>query len=332
MGWWSDLWKRRSEDWIFSPLDAQQVPGNVEHKPVEENTSYLSIFLKSIRIVNVRKGLAKFYGTVHSFISLPHISGDFAEFNVVTTPSSLINVDAERIDRIIQINKRLLGPIPYRGGDMEMEIGLFSIKSADLSEPFVSLLEKMSDLAGVSYISDALKFAEPIIYGVNLLTGSASDTILEIGVSATFSRPQTGYYLVMRAPKQDIDVEELEVDPKDFRLVSKNNQPIDDYPYMIFEISASPRRNEWFLIPEIRESYNALQEDIRKGDNENIAETLVIFKRIALTCGDLLPKHALSLVNHVDADVQSIMSATKKAIPEAFSTTLRDLNQIHIDK
>ena len=185
MGWWEEIFRKKAEDWIFEPLAPAQVPDNLQHAAVQKESSYLSVYLKSARIVNVRQGLSKFYGVVNSFISVPYLSGTNAEFNVITTPAFLKNVDSAHIDRVIQLDQRLLGPIPYRGGQLALEIGLFSIKSVDLAAPYLEVLETMSKQAGVAFINAALPFAEPLKTGINLLVGGGDNALLEIGLASS---------------------------------------------------------------------------------------------------------------------------------------------------
>lgn len=307
MGWWKYVWTEKAEDWLFAQLDPQQIPQGAPPASISANAAYLGVFLKSMRITYVRKGLSKFYGTVHSFISLPHrSSSERAQFHVLTTPAKLKDIDASSIDRVIQMNLRLLGPIPYRGGDLEIEIGLFSIKSADLAEPFLSVLEQLSDAAGVAYIKTAMPFIQPLKNGVALLTGSDRDT-LEIGMARIFTQPKTGYYVVMGAPKTKVNIKELHVDPNDFRLVDQQNQPISDFPYMVLEIQSSSTRDDWHQIPELNAAYKQLIADVRSGDYEKTKQSLVIFKRIASTCDDLLQTDATRLAKLVEEEVQTAM-------------------------
>lgn len=329
MGWWNNIWKTRSEDWLFFELDSAQVPGGRISEKVPVNSAYLSIFLKSMRITHVRKGLSKFYGTAHSFISLPHRSiTEPAEFNVLTTPGKLKNVDADAIDHVIQMDRRLLGPIPYRGGDLDIEIGLFSIKSADLAEPFLNVLEQLSDLAGVSYVKAAKSFVQPLKNGIALLTGSSGDT-LEIGMARTFTEPRTGYFVVMRAPKgpdsNDI-VMKVKVDPNDFKLVHPQPETIEEYPYMIIEVQYSSARDDWFRIPELHDVYQLLQSDVREGNYEKVKQSLVVFKRTAIICDDLLQQDSVRLIELVEKEVNAAMPST------ATSTTHTPRTLVSLDK
>ena len=305
MSSWKDIFRRRTEDWVYSYLAAEQVPDNIEPRRVEKNSAYLSITLKSARVVNVRRGLSRFYGTVHSYASVPHLSGAAAEFQVVTTPNNLKDVDAAHIDRVTQLDQRLLGPVPYRQ-ELELEIGLFSVRSADLAAPFISLLESLSKVASVAFISAAIPFAEPLKIGINLLLGSNDSSVLEIGMAASSWEPRAGYFVVMRVPRQQVEIERLRVRSDDYRLVDSDNNPVGNYPYMVFKVEASPIRDDWFMIPEVSEAYNQLNSDIRQWRHRDAKESLIVFKRTVLTSGDLLEDHARTLADSVETKYREI--------------------------
>jgi hypothetical protein len=310
MGWWRDIWKTRSKRWLFAPLASGQVPDHLAQEQLNADSVYLNIFLRSMRVTDIRKGLSKFYGTVHSNISVPYFgSHEPAEFQVVLTPTDLKNRDVKHLDRVININRRLLGPIPYRGGDIEFEIGLFSIKSADLAGPFVSVLERMSSAAGVSFISTAMPFIGPLKDGINLLTGGADDAILEIGLARTFNRPSTGYFFIMRAQRGALDPKDLKVDD-DFHLVDKAGKSIGDYPYLVLAIEASKQRDDWFRIPDLAASYATIQSEVHKGNLIGVQEAFATFRRKAMTSADLLADDAVRLVEKVEKSLEQVMQAS----------------------
>jgi hypothetical protein len=168
-----------------------------------------------------------------------------------------------------------------------MQIGLFSIAAADLAAPYLSLLETLSKAAGVSFITAALPFAGPILEGVKLLTGSNKDA-LEIGLSETQPKPRQGFYVVMRAPKNEVSLSELRMDPADCRLADANNRPIADYPYMVLEVGADLKRADWFKIPELGNAYAHVQEAYRENRRKDADSAIDVFRRVALTCNDLV--------------------------------------------
>jgi len=322
---WKDLWRKQATDWTFGVLQANQVPNGLESSPIEAHKAYVNIFLRSMRVVNVRQGLKKFYGTVHCFITLPHILNQKAEFHVLTTPTRLSDIDAHNVDRIIQMNHRLLGPVPYRGGDIKMELGLFSIESVDYAGPFLKILESIATSAGVSYINMAIPFMGSLNEGVNLLFGIGKGITLEVGLSNTFDKPFSGYFVVVRAPKNKIELSNLRLD-NDYRLIDNNGEAITEYPYLVFSLDASAKREAWFEIPEIATAYKVVIDAVRTGNAKTTQEAFTIFKRITLTSPDLLIDDAERLVTKVGDELKRVLRTVR-------GRTMRDFPAIkNLDK
>lgn len=329
MGFWSAIWKTQAKDWTYAKLPTNKTPDALAHTKIAAEDGYLNIWLQSFRVTNVRKGLKKFYGTVHSFISLPILDSDKrAEFQVATTPGQLKNLDAANVDRILILNHRLLGPIPYRGGDVEIEIGLFSIKEADLAGPFLSVLESMSKTAGVSFISTALPFAGPLKDGINLLSGAGSDSILEIGLSTVYSPAETGYFAVMRAEKAKIDPAKFRIDNNHQLVDDSSGAPISDYPYLVFRVEVSKQRDDWFQIPDLASAHRSLRNEIKGGVLTKINEAFAVFRRAAMACPDLLLDDAKRLVEKVEADVKTAVGPTPTA--KVAGASIKELKEVSL--
>jgi hypothetical protein len=309
---WNTLCAEKSNEWLFGKLEPSQIPFKINEGPIQVDQEYIDVFLRSMRIVHVRKGTKKFFGAVHSFITLP-ILNQTGKFHVLTTPTDLSNIDASNVDRIIQINKRLLGPIPYGGGDLTINIGLFSIESADLTGPFLKVLENMSTTAGVSFVKSAFPFANILTEGVNLLFGAGNSNCLEVGLSTTFNELHSGYFVVMRASKGDVAIENLSLD-KDFRLIGKTKKGsgIDDFPYIVFSIESSPKR-AWRDIPEIADGFKQTMDFVRIGDVNGANAAFTAFRRIVLTSPDLVSDDAAKIVSEVDKTLEKLLVPCKQA-------------------
>lgn len=336
--WWQNIWRERAKDWTLARLEANQVPDQLEHKPIQAGTAYLNVFLRSMRVVDVRRGLTRFYGTVHSFISLPSIATqDVAKFHVLTTPGELENIDAAHIDRVIVRDIRLLGPIPYLGGDVGIEIGLFSIASVDLAKPFLNVLEKLSSAAGLSFVNVARPFVDPLLEGVRLLTDTHESAILEIGLSKLFAVPETGYFLIMRANVKEVDTSSLKV-TKDNGVVDAMGQQIADYPYLLLCFEASPTRDDWFQIPELKDAYKKLQEAVKTRQEVATKEAWAVFETTALLCPDLLPDDQDKLIEKARAQVERVLGhilpekpgVTIQALDSTKSMDLPDLEKLNL--
>jgi hypothetical protein len=324
--WGSTKTKTPSGEWAYLPLDKKDPapPGDADAE------YYITIDLGSMGLPVVSRAYVNLYGVVQSFISAPTFEAAAnAQFRVVTTPDKLKKIDAAHLDRVLVINKRLLGPIPYRGGRLTLDIGLYSVKTADLLAPYLGLLQEMSAQAGVAYVTAALPFVPLLKKGIDLITGNANDSTLEIGLSTEMEKPEMSWYLVMAGPKADVRAEGLTVDPTDSRLLDSEGKPYLKYPYMLFRVSASLQRADWFQIPELVEPHKKLREAIRENDLARAGKLLEQFSLIATTCPDLLPADAVrvceSLKKRYALKVGTVTKAAKEEAPD-----IGDLKELKI--
>jgi hypothetical protein len=156
------------------------------------------------------------------------------------------------------------------------------------------------------------------------LMGDAAESSLEIGLATSFTRPESGYFVVMRKPAEDVVLSELTVS-SDYRLLGKDGRAITDSPYVLVAIEASPQRDDWFQIPELAGAYETLQEDVSRGRLEVVKESLAVFKRATLTCSDLLVADAVRLVEKVVAEIDQVLRLTQTA---GESPTLPSLKEV----
>ncbi|WP_044218656.1 hypothetical protein [Chitinophaga pinensis] len=322
-----DIFTKKSEIWTYAPLTPDQIPD--EPKTVEDipmNKGYLNITVRSMHITDVRKFTSTYYGVVHSVVKLNHQGGKDAVFQNVTSPSELKKLDGKHLDRVIVKNIPIVSLVPYRGEEVSLELGLFSVKQSDLAAPFIDLLETMASTAGVSVLSAAVPFVEPLKKGIDGIIGTDADSALEIGIATTFNPPKTGWFVVMRTPKQSNIIPTLEVTPSDYVLVDKNSkEPLKDYPYVIYSIAYSRERNDWFKLPYLMDSYQAIQKAIQDGKDTDAEDSLKVFKRYAITSPDILREDAIRICKLVEEELKSVLSFTLETKSIAPGKQLRDL-------
>lgn len=316
MGWWKHVVEARTRDWTFSPVGAAGTA-------VDPESVYLSVFLDSMRVVHVRKGLQRFYGTVSSYCALPHRSNGTAEFFVVNTPTHLKDASPAELARVLNLKTRLLGPVPYRGGDLQLQVGLFSISAGDLSGPYLEVLESLATVAGVSLIGPALALVAPLRKGLELLVGAEDPSVLEVGLSTTFAPPTTGTYCLVGAAPGHLDPSDLGLDPNAQLLVA--GHPVRDVPYLVLTVSASPRRDDWFQIPTLRDAHADLVRDVASGSQARVREALGVFRRAAVLSPDLLSRDGARLADQVTEEVMLAMGTRANS---SGATTLRSLEAV----
>jgi hypothetical protein len=309
VGIWDSIWRSEAESWIFGRVDSQEGLSS----PLRPNCVYVSVMLRSMRIVNSRVGFSRLYGTVQSYARLAHLYEGVVEFTAVTTPSHLRNVEKRDLNNFVIGDRRLLGPAPYRGGDLELEIGLFAIKSQDMLGPFLTLLESLSQAAGVGIFSVASPYIMPLRMGVELLTRPEGTASLEIGLSTTFTAPAVGKYFVVRLPRKDYDPFSFSVDEGN-RLINKHGEHVANAPYLVFSIEAESVRPDWFAIPDIRNAYERLSRVVRENVSFRIIDSHKEYLfRTLYASPDILSQHAEQISSEVSKQLAVTLQSIKTA-------------------
>jgi hypothetical protein len=134
----------------------------------------------------------------------------------------------------------------------------------------------------------------------------------------------------MRAPKDAVKLAELRLDPADFRLLGADGRAIRNYPYIVIEVSADVRRPDWFRIPELAKAYARIQELFRN-DSDDTEASLQMFRRIALTCNDLIPSDANLLAESVAAMYRNSAARSNRGVARAGERReLPDLEEVNL--
>jgi hypothetical protein len=292
----------RAKDWTFLRLPPDNTPDNSKNEELGKDQDYFDVWLRSYRIVDLRRGLRMFFPIVHSFISVPHRLGENREFHTVTTPTNLQAIDAKRIDRVFTGSINLLGTTAYRGGKVRTEIGVFSVEEQDLAGPYLKVMEEMAKAGGVSFFELAKPFVQPIRTAMDLLMQSTGEDKLEVGYLEEHAPLITGWYAIVRAPKGTFKPADLKVDPADRRLLAAG-AGIQDHPYLLFEIRKLAKHDEWFKIPSIKAAYAEINDAIRRRNDNDITAALDAFEWTCKHSPDLLEKDAQEIADQVRKEV-----------------------------
>lgn len=300
---WPLKWYDDAKSWTYVEFKPAQTPDGLERQPVPPNRFYVTCTLKSLRIAHRRVGWKTYYGVVHSQVKAAHWSGAPAHFQVVSTPKFLENLDGSKLDRVVQLDKTLAGPVPYRGGRFEMEVGVFAVKVADLAQPVLALLQSISAKAGVAVVNQAMPFVDLIAQGVSAVTGAKDAASLAIALAREYTPVRTGWYAVIGAEQGQLEPASLRINPGDYALADSTGMAVTAYPYLLFSITASTQRDDFFGLPEIAVPYAELRTVVARGDAGRAKELLTLLQRTVHTSPDLLPDDAKRLFGMIQKQV-----------------------------
>jgi hypothetical protein len=327
-----DFLRKEPGDFFFGPVQysdgtmpgTQRMPGT----PVEPESAYLGLYLESMRISAVRVRGQAFYGSVTSTCALQSRSGQRAEVIAVSTPNSLRGVDPKHLDRVVVGTVPLVDAVPYRGGGLDVEIGLFAFPGGYLTGPYLDLLSDIATVAS-AFLPPAGALAStalmpPVRKGLDLLFGAATDVHLEVGLAHTWQTPATGYYAVVRAPEP---LGGFRV-AADGHLLGPQSSEVRA-PHLVLRLDAQRERHNWTEIPDVYAAYQIVADAARRGDLVAARDALASFRRVAVFSPDLLIADGERLHDMVAEQVKLAFPATgtRGGVP---SRSFPDLTEIQL--
>lgn len=313
MGRIQDLLRKEPRDWFFGPVEpADTALPETKRTVVEPESAYISVYLESMRVSAGRVRAQTFYGAVTSAVGIASRSGQRAELVAVAAPSALRGVDPRHLDRVVIGTIPLAGSAPYRGGGLDIEIGLFAFPASYLLGPYLDFLGEVAAVAS-AFLPPAGALAStalmpPARKGLDLLFGATTDARLEIGLAHTWDQPLTGYYAVVTAPEA----------PGGFRISARGRLLNPDgsevhAAYLVLRLEAHQDRLNWEKIPDVFAAYQVIQDAARRGDLVAARDALAAFRRTAVFSPDLLAADGQRLYDLVEGLVKQAFPGTGTA-------------------
>lgn len=297
MGWLNNLIRKiaGSSEGAFQvsfvqDIKSEGIPG-INLKLVPDDC-YVELYLESLRLSRARVFATRFNAVVYSFITL-HRTGDVpTEMSSISKPDKLLELDPKSLNKVITVSKQLMGAVPYRGGSISLQLGLFSVKNGNLISPVMDYVTKVSSVAGISFAGTVKPFLPLIVEGMDLLAGQVANTVLEVGVDTDSKFSKSGVFAIIDKPKSEIN--EKEIIYKD-NVLYQNGCELD-CGYAVFSLRHNLTKPDYGEIPELRVKYKAFQTAIAKGSQLDARDALTAFKFSAIGSPDLTTNDAIKLV------------------------------------
>ena len=225
-------------DHVVLPDEPHVPPGT----RVEPESGYLSLYLEAMRVSAVRDRGQTFYGSVASVCGIESEFGR-AELLAVTSPAALRGVDPRHLDRVVTATVPLIDAVPYRGGALDLQMGLFAVPESFLVGPYLDFLGDVAAVAS-AFLPPVGALASAALLpslrkGLDHLLGAATGAKLEVGLMHAWDPPVTGYYAVVRAlgPPEGMIVSaggRFQPGPQEVRV-----------PYLVLRLDSRRQRHDW---------------------------------------------------------------------------------------
>jgi hypothetical protein len=238
----------------------------------------------------------------------------------------------DALDRAVSLNYCLLGPVPFRGGEVELLLALIAVEVTNYSDTLVDVLGGLSQVTGSSELKLALQFLQPLKRGVEGLFGLRG-TQPHLWMHDTFtsgenapSRLIPGYRAVVDVTENLIDRATLWV--KNGRLCRGSTletaTPFEGSDYFLFYLERIERRDDIAGMASIQQVWdNAIVKATRESEQE-LDLAFNTFKGTVLQSPDLIWQDQVDLIQRLRERVKAIHSLQNGLgmLPLTFDTSL----------
>lgn len=222
-----------------------------------------------------------------------------SSFPFIVGPDLLKNIEQlEGNESIRYKNTRIVGPTPYRGDNVAIFSGLFRIKSKNWAAQTISLLENVAKAFDATKLTSYINIADPLLNSIENFFGMGDDTQLRIGQRREFKDPEihnttdtfsSGYWIMLRKDQKDVDKNKFWV--KDNELYYGTNKgnikPYRENDFILFEINASDKRNDYETF-DFHDHWESAREALINGELSQAEKQFRMFTVGLYNCKDII--------------------------------------------
>jgi hypothetical protein len=166
------------------------------------------------------------------------------EVQFVARPDLAGNTSRSQLDEIVTLDQTILGPILYRGGDLELMLGLYAAPADDWAKRFISLAEGVSKLTLNVPLTTAISMAGAIKKSLeDSMSGDGLD--LKLGLDMELKENITlapGHLVMINAPDKDIDRSVFQVENGE---LMSGGKVYTGHDYIVLAIEVTRSRSDW---------------------------------------------------------------------------------------
>lgn len=290
---------------------------------VAEET-YLRLRLARMFLHDRRELFKTQYPVLHALFGFAGLDGK-VEVHHVARPELAGGGDQQDLDRVVVLDQTLLGPILYRGGDMNVLLGLYAVPADNWAQRFIDLAEGISQLAINATLTAAVSMAVTLKKAVGGTLGQ-NGFPLKLGLDKELRANDwlaPGYLVMIAAPDDALDVKALVVE--DGELFTPQGRIYRDHDYITLALELTDSRSDWQSLGYGHQWQSLLKLASHANDVERVKEAYITFSAAIMASEDLSWKDRSAIVALAQERVRQIREAR---VADTFLTALRGGDQL----
>lgn len=284
---------------------------------VKPNDSYVRLWLADMFLKQDRAKFTDYYPMVHATLELSYADKRVEFTSVARAPEGQLGPGERR-------NYPLTPLLPWRGGVIELEVGLSILPGKNLLAPVLDVLGSLSKLIAPP-LGSALAVADQVGAAVNGLLDANSEPIV-LGLHDSFAAAgggartlQAGHLLVAGCSPAALPSAGLAISDGSLHVARDGRtEPLTGVDYMLIEVSALAERDDW-RFPALEQAINqALDAIIVHGNRDEFARYRDAALSMIITSTDLTPTDRQRVAVAVRDELVAAEGGGQRAFGEAF--------------
>lgn len=314
-----------AEQRLYHAIPGDHISPSIPQADFKPKQCYFRVWLSDMFLAQKRVAYKAYSPIVHATCRFNY-DGTTRDLGLVVGPGQSPILNAAR-DRTVNLNYPLLGPAPYLGGDIELQLALVAMQSADYGEQLLDVLGELSQLTASGEISAALAFVQPLKKGIEGLFGLQKYDV-KLGFHDTLSsaadapnRLRAGYRVVMGVTDDRIDPATLWV--REGRLLRgadlRSATPFDAADYLLFSLEKIDSRGE--DIPSVERAWSATFAKALS-DKRVLDRARSAYQEVVLASPDLIPTDKQRLIYAMKDTLDELRAGQERFGFQATDTSL----------
>jgi hypothetical protein len=274
---------------------------------VVEDT-YVRLRLTRMFLQHQREFFRTHYPVVHAVTRFAGLDGP-VEAGFVARPELAGEGDEKDLDQVVTLDQTLLGPVLYRGGDLDLLIGLYAAPADDWAQRFIGLAEGISQLTLNAALTTAISMASTVKKAVEDTLGGDGFS-LRLGLDQELRERRwlaPGYLVMVAAPEEDVDYDALVVE--DGELLTQHGEVYDDHDYIVLAIEVTETRSDWQSLGYGHQWQSLLRTAAEADDAQQVKDAYLTFSGAIMGSEDLSWSDRSAIVALAQQRVKQIREA-----------------------
>jgi len=272
----------------FLGLDEQKVLAiplvarDADRSHPASESKYFQIKLAQMSLEKGRQLFSEQYPVVHSDIQFGVIGGK-ANATRVISPEVPGLEDKRNLSRVLVRDQSLSDTIVYRGGPVQLSMGLFSAPGDIWADRFFELAKMVTSVTGSISLGSAVALAEPVTRAIEDLTRTGAMKLM-IGLKLDLLSPDLAnfkYLAVIGAQNGRLEKDLLNVSES---TLFYDGRPLDSVDFMLLGIEFIPQRTDLSKLAIsrkgedlVRKSAEFFAANISQGDSHAVEKGITKF-------------------------------------------------------